>query len=364
MKKRKTAPFRREKKRPIYSQVAEVVRQRVQSGEFKEGDRLPSTKDLSQVLDVHYMTARQALKKLEAEGLISMHMGRGTFVNSQADKVIEIAVVVPDLSEEMPGAISAGMRGVFRGRPISLTFFEHRADAEVEGQCIERLSLDRFAGAVFFPSLNVQTFAPMRDLIISGYPIVFIDRAVEGIPCWLIASDHFAMGKAAADHLAASGVRRPACLSTSTSTVRRRLEGFRVGLNNHGIALPESRVLTLSTGEASTEKMSVQLLNADPPPDAIFYYNDYGALVGLKALHKLGVSVPDEIKIIGCDNIQAAHLANPSLTSVHQNFAEVGARSLELLLESIAAPLAERLRPRHEFIDVTLVARESTQRSS
>lgn len=107
-----------------------------------------------------------------------------------------------------------------------------------------------------------------------------------------------------------------------------------------------------------------KLLALKNPPDGIFYYNDYQALVGLKVIQQAGMKVPQEIKLIGCDDIEAAHLAIPTLSSVRQNFKEVGARALQMLLEMIRRPLEERFQSRHEVVDVSFVARESTAKTS
>ena len=110
-------------------------------------------------------------------------------------------------------------------------------------------------------------------------------------------------------------------------------------------------------------ELTRKLLALKNPPDGIFYYNDYQALVGLKVIQQSGVKVPEEIKLIGCDDIEAAHLTIPTLSSVRQNFNEVGARALQMLLEMIRRPVEERLQSRHEVIDVSFVARESTAKT-
>lgn len=360
-KKSKSPGTQKRKSPPVYQQLADIIRQRIQSGEFAEGDRLPSTKQFSEEFKVNHLTTRQALKLLEQEALISMHAGRGTFVRSTKGKTAQIAVIVPSLGQQMPGEISKGMRiTMTNGEDVSLTFIDYHEDPDFETERVQSLREDGFTGAIYFPSLAPQTIRPVLELITTGFPVVFLDRAIDGVPCWLVTSDNFAMGALAAKHLLEAGVKRPAALIMTFSNTLERLHGFRVELNNHGVPLPQERVIITPVGGDPEGDMTRKILALDERPDGIFYYNDYQALVGLKAIQLQGLKVPDEVKIIGCDDIEAAHLAIPALTSIHQSFSQVGAKALEMLMEMIRLPEHERFSSRHERIGVSLVAREST----
>ncbi len=322
---------------------------------------MPSTKQFSEEFKVNHLTTRNALKILEREGLISMHAGRGTFVLSSKAKTAQIAVIVPNLGQQMPGEISRGMRRTISGGgEATLTFIDYQEDVEVEKECIERLRSQEFDGALYFPSLAPESIKPILGLVTSGFPLVFLDRAIEGIPCWLVASDNFAMGEVAALHLIKAGSKRPACIMSTFSNTMERLQGFRVALNNRNYALPEERVMIAPPQGDPGGELTRKLMSLKRRPDAIFYYNDYQALVGLKVVKELGLRVPEDVWLMGCDDIEASHLAIPTLTSVRQNFTEIGARSLEMLLELIRLPVDERFHARNEIVGVDLVIREST----
>lgn len=360
-KKPNSVGIQRRKAAPVYKQLADLIRQRIQSGEFGAGDRLPSTKQFSEEFKVNHLTTRQALKVLERESLISMHAGRGTFVRVAKIKILQIAVIVPSLGQQMPGEISKGMRRTINGgEEVSLTFIDYHDDAAFEKECLERLKADSFDGAIYFPSLDPKTIKPILELVTTGFPIVFIDRAIEGVPCWLVSSDNSAMGAVAARHLLKAGVKRPACVTSAFSNTMERLHGFRVELNNENIPLPEERVVVAPLAGDPEGSLTRALLALKKRPDGIFYYNDYQALIGLKVIQQEGYKVPEEVKIIGCDDIEAAHLAIPALTSVHQKFMEVGSRALEMLLDLIRLPTEERFQARHEIVGINLVVREST----
>lgn len=349
-----------EKVQPVYKQLADRIRHRIESGEFSVGDRLPSTKQFSEDFDVNHLTARQALKVLERESLITMHAGRGTFVCSAKVVAGRIAVIVPSLGQRMPGEISKGLRPTLNGdNEVSIIFVDYHEDAGFEKDCLAGL-VSEFDGAIYYPSLDPVTIKPILELISSGFPMVFINRAINGLPGWLVSSNNYEMGSMAARHLIKVGVKHPACVMTTASRSVDRLDGFRVELNNGEIALPANRVVLAPLEGDPDGSLTRSLLNLKKRPDAIFYDSDYQALIGMKVIQEEGLNIPHDVKVIGCDDIEAAHLANPPLSSVYENFGEVGSRALKMVRELMQLSVEERFQSRHEVVGVDLKAREST----
>jgi len=349
------------KVQPIYRQLADRIRQRIEAGEFSEGDRLPTTKQFSEDFKVNHLTARQALKVLEGESLVSMHAGRGTFVCPTKVEVIRIAVIVPCLGQRMSGEISRGMRTSLNGdSEVSIIFLDYSQDVDCEKRCLEGLVAGDFDGAIYYPSLEPLTIKPILKLLTAGFPLLFINRAIEGIPCWMVSSDDHAIGAVAARHLIEAGVKRPACVMTAASHSVQRLHGFRLELNNEDMALPAERVVLAPIEGDPEGELTRRLLNLEKRPDAIFYDSDYQALIGMKVIQQEGLNVPGDVRVIGCDDIEAAQLANPSMSSVHQKFCEVGSRALEMVCDLIRLPLKERFQSRHEVVGVDLIVRQST----
>jgi DNA-binding LacI/PurR family transcriptional regulator len=139
------------------------------------------------------------------------------------------------------------------------------------------------------------------------------------------------------------------------------LRGFQQGLNDEGVALPQSRVLFTDSHFETTKKLTRSLMQLDPRPDGIFYLNDQHALVALRELHDLGIRVPAEVKIVGADDIEATRHSLPTLTTIKQNALALGREAFQMVCESIDAPLEDRICPRHANVEVELIARESTK---
>jgi len=100
---------------------------------------------------------------------------------------------------------------------------------------------------------------------------------------------------------------------------------------------------------------------ADSSIDGIFYHNDFQALYGYKKIKAAGISVPDQIKVVGFDDMQAAQFADPELTSIHQYPEQLGKEAANMFLEQLALPAGERFQKKEVIVPVQLIARESSQ---
>lgn len=182
-----------------------------------------------------------------------------------------------------------------------------------------------------------------------------------------IAIDNAAIGCQATDHLLAGGARHVGIITGPPSwwEAQQRLAGWRQTLQSHGCAVEESLIVqgdwTVSSGERALHRM----LEVCPDIDAIFASNDEMALGVLHAAHNLGMRVPDELSVVGVDNIAEASHFWPPLTTVHQPLGEAGelaVKEIELLIgKSRQARRAAEAVPEMILLEPTLIVRESAR---
>jgi LacI family transcriptional regulator len=170
--------------------------------------------------------------------------------------------------------------------------------------------------------------------------------------------DDMAGGRMAAKYLIDKGHRRIAFLGDTDlpeyaiHPVGLRLAGFRQGLQEHGITLPDSFVRLAPYTQEQTRQAAGELLNMPLPPSAIFAATDFQALGVIKAARQLGVSVPEQLAVIGFDDLDLAEFAD--LTTVRQHLDESGRLAIEILLSRIA----DSTRPtQHIHIPLTIIER-------
>ena len=345
----------------IYLQIAEKIQGELRAGKFKAGAKLPSIREMSSTYDVNYLTARQALKHLESNGLVSIETGRGTYVAPPRSKPQTIGVIVPDLSYKVNSGISRGIREESAERSVVPIFMDFHNDVVAEKQCLDRLLAEKFAGALVYPSLEQDTPRKLLKMMFGGFPLVFLDRAPPEMPSWLVSSDDYEIGRLAARHLIEAGCTILACPTSPAPNLLERINGFIDEANNHGVAVRSDRMpLVDGISAADSQNITEKLMKLTPRPDGIFYFNDQYALVGLRHLHDLGIDVPGDVKIIGCDNIEATWHSRPTLTTISQQPMEIGHQAFLLLTEMIETANEDRLVSRHLRLPVELIAREST----
>ncbi len=188
-----------------------------------------------------------------------------------------------------------------------------------------------------------------------GFPYVLLNRAVDDAPGDVCVVDNHAGGVLAATELAGLGHTKIAALfgPTTTSTGRDREAGFRAGLADAGIALPESNWRRMPFDFSSGHDAALELLDARPT--ALFCANDILALGAFNALHGRGVRIPEQVSLIGFDDVLLAGWEVFELTTVSQDLPAMVEAATELLLSRMTAE--EPPPPRRVVLTPKLVRR-------
>jgi DNA-binding LacI/PurR family transcriptional regulator len=192
----------------------------------------------------------------------------------------------------------------------------------------------------------------------TGRPMVLIDMHQRGFTS--VNPDNAMGGYLATRHLLRSGRRRIAMLSGSPAhfSIQQRYRGFRRALfefKTHADPALEVNVADMGDGDLGVIEAMRSLLRLPKPPDAVFCYNDSTALTAMKHCRSAGLKVPQEIAVVGFDDISAAVAANPPLSTLRVDKEALGATGVDLLL---------RLKPDDPIADVVLpvelIVRESS----
>jgi LacI family transcriptional regulator, galactose operon repressor len=191
----------------------------------------------------------------------------------------------------------------------------------------------------------------------AGIPLVLVDRHEPGLSG--VHIDDRAGGRLAAEHLLGLGHARIGFLGDVESnpygfdSSARRRTGFETALHAAGVGVDRELVLAVPYGREAARTCAEQLLALPTPPTAIFAASDDQAVGVLDAANAVGVSVPDDLSVVGFDDIEIARYVG--LTTVAQPLEESGSRSVELLFEALGGWPA-----RSEELRCELVVRETT----
>lgn len=194
-------------------------------------------------------------------------------------------------------------------------------------------------------------------------PLVLLGERVADGPLDHVAIDNVAAAQVATGHLLAAGRRRIAAVGVQDAEAARtahlRLRGFRDGLAAAGVAEdPALQVPVAAYHRADGAEAVRRLLAAGARPDALFCFNDLLALGAMRALRELGVRVPDDVAVVGWDDIEDGRFSTPSLTTVSPDKTRIAELAVGLLAARVGrsgdAPVREEVAP------FELVVRESS----
>lgn len=196
----------------------------------------------------------------------------------------------------------------------------------------------------------------LREAVRRGSPVVLVNRVVDGLPCDKVDSDNRAMARSVAYYLADAGHRRVGFIggARGASTARTRETGFREGCRKCGLDL------TVDNGQFAYDggrAAMARLLGSRPVPTAVFCANDVSAFGALDELRYRGIGVPDDMWLVGFDDIAMASWELFSLTTVRQDLPEMAKAAVELLVARLNEPTAP---PAHRRFPAALIPRRST----
>jgi LacI family fructose operon transcriptional repressor len=224
---------------------------------------------------------------------------------------------------------------------------------EKEEIYLDLMHAERVAGVIYSPTRHA---AERFDKLDTDFPVVVIDRLVQGADVDMVLIDNEYAGYRLATHLLDQGYRRLAGVFGEASTTgRQRHAGIERALSERGLTLVDLRYVApkIEAGKAATLSM---LENAERP-DAIVATNSLTTAGAYRGVREHGLAVPDDIAIAGFDEATWTTLVDPPVTVIAQPTYEIGRTATELLLQRMAAP--ERAT-RTVILEGKLLARAST----
>lgn len=199
---------------------------------------------------------------------------------------------------------------------------------------VASLAPGQIDGAIFFQLHNDDTVNLLQDM---GLPLVVVGRPEESSKLTFVDSDNLGGAYEATTHLVKRGCTSIATIAGNLglSSGRLRLEGFRRALAEAGLESPESRVAYGDWTDESGASAMRALLDADPGIDGVFIANDLMALGAMNVLEERGISIPDQVAVVGFDNMFAGRITRQQLTTVEQDVRGLGAEAAAMVIEMI-----------------------------
>ncbi|PKQ23749.1 MAG: LacI family transcriptional regulator [Actinobacteria bacterium HGW-Actinobacteria-5] len=282
----------------------------------------------------------------------------------RAGRSRSIGMVVMDIANPFFTDVARGAEELLYGEQYSVQIGNSDQDPGREITLLDRFEQQRVGGVLFAPiDDSVERLVRLRQ---RGIPVVIVDRVGSSVDFCSVGVDDLAGGRLAGQHLLDQGHHRLAFVGgpSSLAQVRDRRRGMELAVEQAGgdVSLLAVSTPTLSLEAGVSSAGEIAALPTGERPTAVFAANDLVAIGLLQGFVTAGLRVPDDVAIIGYDDIAFAAAAAVPLSSVRQPREDIGRKSAELLVREIEA--ADSGAPhRHEAVRFTpqLIARRSTQ---
>jgi LacI family transcriptional regulator len=300
------------------------------------------------------------VRVLEAARLLSYRPSRAARTlrvgTSQA-----VGVIIPDLQNPFFTDVVRGIGSVLQPAGYTLLLSNADEDASRERDILETFRAEGVAGIIFVP-INAARDT-YRQLLAPPVHTVAVDRLPSGLRVDLVTVDNVEGTRVGVAHLIALGHRDVALLGgpLKHSTATERDLGYQQALRAAGLPVRSDLIYHGDFREGGGYDGIKLLIALARRPTAVFVANNLMTLGALRALHEVGLRIPDDVALVGFDDMPWATSLNPPLTAVSQPAQEIGSSAAELLLDRIARP--DRA-VRHLILKTTLVVRASCGASS
>ncbi|MFC8732130.1 LacI family DNA-binding transcriptional regulator [Luteimicrobium sp. NPDC057192] len=271
-----------------------------------------------------------------------------------------VGLVVPELTSAYFAELAGLVVDAARERGWTVLVEQSGGTAEGERQLLDDTERRGLDGLLVSP----WSLAPEEVLRrVGGRPLVVLgERDPAGLADH-VTVDNVAAARAATAHLIGMGRRRVAAVGLqphlTNATAAHRLDGYRLALSEAGMRPDSDLEIAVSTLHRDEGVRAMETLLARPtPPDAVFCFSDGLALGALRTILRRGLRVPDDVAVVGFDDIEDGRYAVPSLTTVTPDKPQIAARALQCLADRLgtaASAAAQRIVVPHR-----LTVREST----
>jgi len=302
------------------------------------------------VTEATYKKVMQAIEELDYKPNL---LGR----NLRRTETRMILVLLPTISNPFYSKIVKGIEKVARENGYNILLCNTDSKIDIERDYLKLLKNRLSEGAIFMaPVIERDELSELSR----KYPIVQCCEYKEEAHVSYVTIDNFSAAYKAVQYLIGLGHKRIgmiSCKNNYISTIQRK-EGYKKALEDGGLVFSEDLIKFGNYGFKSGIRAAKQFLSKkDNVPTAVFTISDSMAIGAIRCFKENGLKVPEDISVIGFDDITYASMYDPMLTTVSQPQVELGCEAMELLLAQIRGDINE---PKSIFLDYELIIREST----
>lgn len=338
--------------KPLYEQIEEDIKNKILTNVLKKGDRVDSHSELTKMYGVSIITVKKALNNLISMGYLYTRVGKGTYVSELKEKSIKkfgehktIGLVLKDLNHPFFSMIVQSIEE--RAYELNYTILLSSSANKIEK---EEQQINHFCemgvDGLIIASLSLQYRATeyIQKLHDENFPYIMISY-MHDPQYWFIGSDNEKGAFIATEHFIKNGYKKIGYvyLGRDNLLTEVRKNGYARALMEYNYQYSTKNIFSYADekydmGENRIKlgyKFGLEFAKMKERPDALLFYGDTTALGFLKAMFKCGIKVPDDVAIIGYDDIDLASMAAVPLTTVRQPTHKIGRKAVDVIHKRI-----------------------------
>ncbi|MBE0688670.1 MAG: LacI family DNA-binding transcriptional regulator [Anaerolineae bacterium] len=338
------------------------------SGDHLKSNQPVTIYDVAEAAGVSYSTVSRVLNGFEfvkestRSKVIDAAERLGYVANLQARGLAGgrsniIGLLVPVLDNSYISEVMLGIDEALARADFNLMLFTTHRHAGKEMQYASTIA-SMTDGLILIVPLESQLY--LNAIRERNYPHVLVDQPDDTGATASVDATNWHGAYEATQHLIMLGHRRIGVITglLELNSAQERLNGYRAALQDNAIPIDNSLIAEGNYLQLGGYNVASELLRVHERPTAIFAMNDLSALGAMDAIREAGLSIPDDISLVGFDDIPQAAIMHPKLTTVRQPLVQMGRTAVRLLLEQLEHPDSP---PGHETLATQLVIRASSQ---
>jgi LacI family transcriptional regulator len=272
--------------------------------------------------EIGVKTKKKIFDLVEKMGYRPNHTAR----NLRQQQTNTIGVIVHTLNSNFISSVLAGIEIATAKAGYDILIAHSSESYAKEVANAKNLFHRRVDGLIASLSVETKALDHFQPFVERGIPVIFFDRVEQDQNCTQVIIDNYKCGHIATKHLIEQGCKRIAHVTASLNrnVYSQRYEGYRKALEEHKLPFSENMLVVNNLTENAGIEAAMTLLKMKPFPDGVFITNDFVAAVCIRKLKEHGISVPDDIAVVGFNNDTIGKIIEPSLTTINYPGKDVG----------------------------------------
>lgn len=266
-----------------------------------------------------------------------------------------ILVVVPDITSAFFSKVLRGIEHVAVNNGYQVILGDTENDIEREKEYINLLLQKQADGMVL---LTARLNKTNLEEISEHFPMVLACEYMDGLNVPTVSIDNISSARKATEHLIKLGHTKIAHITGPINVIlsRDRMRGYQQAMMSHELDIDSAYIQEGDFSFESGYNQTLKLLALENPPTAVFAFNDEMAMGAIKAAKDSGLKAPEDLAVVGFDNVKMSSVIEPNLTTINQPKYEIGKKAMELLLKLING---ESINKKKFVMKDELIIRES-----